>query len=92
MLSWYVHPESDCVLLKADHPGPECDELGPAADPPSLQDFCAVYRQTCEHEPPLYLQESASRELQRHYNAIAQKAGISSRGGSASQSAHTSVR
>jgi len=60
LLSYYLHPESDSIILSASHPGDTCEEIGPAALKPSVEDFRLTWCIATLAPPPKHLMESAA--------------------------------
>ena len=60
LLSYYLHPESDSIILSASHPGDTCEEIGSAALTPSVEDFRLTYCIATRTPPSKRLMESAA--------------------------------
>jgi len=60
LLNYYLHPESDSIILSASHPGDTCEEIGPAALPLSVEDFRLTWCIATLTPPPKHLMESAA--------------------------------
>lgn len=63
LLNYYLHPESDSIILSASHPGDTCEEIGPAALPPSVEDFRLTWCIATLTPPPRHIMESAARAV-----------------------------
>lgn len=68
-MNYYMHPESDSVVIAAEHPGELCEEVGPVGEGgPSRADFARCYQAETGMPPPevmLVAAEEAAKPFQR---------------------------
>lgn len=68
-MNYYVHPESDSVVIAAHHPGELCEEVGPVGEGgPSREDFARCYQAETGKPPPevwLAAAEETAKAFQR---------------------------